>query len=63
MGRKCGASTGTNVYSAFLLMNEMQRKGLSGSIISFICDTGERYQNTYYNNQWIQENNFNLMNI
>jgi cysteine synthase A len=25
-----------------------------------ICDGGERYLNTYYNNQWLEENGFDI---
>ncbi|BFM10482.1 PLP-dependent cysteine synthase family protein [Simiduia litorea] len=53
LGRKCGGSTGTNVYAAFQLMAEMQLRGESGSVVSLICDAGERYLPTYYNDAWV----------
>ncbi|NMH63887.1 PLP-dependent cysteine synthase family protein [Shewanella salipaludis] len=55
LGRKTGASTGTNLYGALLLAAEMQAKGQTGSIVTLICDSGERYLDTYYNPQWIAE--------
>lgn len=56
IGRKTGASTGTNLYGALTLAAEMKRKGETGSIVTLICDSGERYLDTYYNPQWIADN-------
>lgn len=60
LNRRCGASTGTNVYASFLLMAEMHKKGQRGSVVSLLCDSGERYQHTYYNDQWLQDNGYDL---
>ena len=56
LNRKLGASTGTNVYAVFRLMSEMHKAGESGSIVSMICDSGERYLETYFNNDWRSAN-------
>ncbi|WOT06682.1 PLP-dependent cysteine synthase family protein [Shewanella youngdeokensis] len=56
IGRKTGASTGTNLYGALLLASEMVAKGQTGSIVTLICDSGERYLDTYYNPEWIKDN-------
>ncbi|PIE44978.1 MAG: cysteine synthase [Gammaproteobacteria bacterium] len=61
IGRKVGASTGTNLYAAFQLMQEMTDKGQSGSIVTLLCDSGERYLATYYNDAWLEENNIDIM--
>ncbi len=53
LDRKCGPSTGTNLWASFQLINEMRLKGESGSVVSIICDAGERYLDTYYNPEWI----------
>jgi cysteine synthase len=53
IGRKCGGSTGTNVYAALILADEMIAEGRKGSIVTLICDPGERYLSTYYNADWI----------
>ena len=53
IGRKCGGSTGTNVYAALLLADEMLAEGRTGSIVTLICDPGERYLSTYYDADWI----------
>ncbi|GGP58198.1 PLP-dependent cysteine synthase family protein [Shewanella saliphila] len=56
IGRKTGASTGTNLYGALLLATQMRQAGQTGSIVTLICDAGERYLDTYYNPQWIDVN-------
>jgi cysteine synthase A len=55
IGRKCGGSTGTNVYAALVLADEMIVEGRTGSIVTLICDPGERYLGTYYNVDWIAQ--------
>ncbi|MGY2573475.1 PLP-dependent cysteine synthase family protein [Vibrio sp. C8] len=56
LGRKAGASTGTNLYGALQLACEMKRKGETGSIVTLLCDSGERYLDTYYNADWVVKN-------
>ncbi|QCY47290.1 Cysteine synthase [Glutamicibacter creatinolyticus] len=51
-----GASTGTNLYAAFEVIARMLRNGEQGSVVTLICDRGERYQNTYYDDAWLQAN-------
>jgi cysteine synthase A len=53
LDRKCGPSTGTNLWAAFQLIASMQARGESGSVVSIICDSGERYLDTYYDRQWL----------
>lgn len=55
IGRKTGASTGTNLFGALLLAAKMKQAGDTGSIVTLICDPGERYLDTYYNPDWITE--------
>lgn len=56
IGRKTGPSTGTNLYGVLQLAAEMVKKGQTGSIVTLICDSGERYLDTYYNAEWVQDN-------
>ncbi len=56
LGRKVGASTGTNMWGVLQLAAKMQAEGRSGSIVTLLCDSGERYLDTYYNPQWVEEN-------
>ncbi len=53
--RKVGGSTGTNFYCACKLMAEMAAKGEQGSVVSMICDSGDRYLNTYHNPTWLNQ--------
>ncbi len=56
LGRKAGASTGTNLYGALQLACDMKRRGEQGSIVTLLCDSGERYLDTYYNPEWVKNN-------
>jgi len=56
LGRKTGASTGTNLYGALQLASQMKRNGETGSIVTLLCDSGDRYLDTYYNSDWVQSN-------
>lgn len=55
--RKCGGSTGTNLYATLILASEMQKASRCGSIVTLICDSGDRYLDTYYNSHWLNKNN------
>ncbi|WP_318516830.1 PLP-dependent cysteine synthase family protein [Photobacterium leiognathi] len=56
IGRKAGASTGTNLFGVLQIAAEMKARGETGSIVTLLCDSGERYLDTYYNAEWIEEN-------
>ena len=53
LGRRCGGSTGTNFVGALQLMCEMKAAGETGPVVTLICDGGERYAGTYYNDVWL----------
>ncbi len=53
LGRRCGGSTGTNLAGVLLLAAEMHAGGRRGSIVTLICDGGERYRGTYYDPAWL----------
>ena len=52
LGRRVGGSTGTNVVGVLWLAARMRAAGERGSIVSILCDGGERYAHTYYNSGW-----------
>jgi cysteine synthase A len=52
-GRRAGGSTGTNLWGAFRLVAEMLAAGRSGSVVTLLCDGGERYAHTYYSDEWL----------
>lgn len=53
LGRKVGASTGTNLYGVLQIAEAMRERGKTGSIVTLLCDSGERYLDTYYNEEWV----------
>ncbi|WP_202302103.1 PLP-dependent cysteine synthase family protein [Dryocola clanedunensis] len=56
LGRKVGASTGTNMWGALQMAARMRTEGRTGSIVTLLCDSGERYLETYYDAQWVKTN-------
>ena len=54
-GRKAGASTGTNLWGALQVAEQMMDDGQEGSIVTLVCDSGQRYLDTYYDPQWVAE--------
>jgi cysteine synthase A len=55
IGRKAGPSTGTNLWGALKVAKEMVANNQQGSIVTLLCDSGERYLDTYYNESWVSE--------
>jgi cysteine synthase A len=53
LGRKVGPSTGTNFVGMLTLAQEMRQQGQQGSILSLLCDAGERYLPTYHDEAWV----------
>ena len=53
LGRRCGPSTGTNLCGALQLAAEMHARGEEGAIVTLICDSGERYLDTCYDDGWL----------
>ncbi|CAG7845061.1 putative siderophore biosynthesis protein SbnA [Pseudoclavibacter triregionum] len=60
LGRRVGGSTGTNLVAVAQLVEEMRARGERGSIVTLICDSGERYGGTYYDDAWIAEQGWDL---
>jgi len=60
LGRKVGGSTGTNFVALCILTSRMKAEGRKGSLVSLICDGGERYGHTYYNDDWIAAQGLDL---
>ena len=53
LGRRVGPSTGTNLWGAFGLLAEMVAAGRSGSVVTLIADSGDRYADTYFSDEWV----------
>ncbi|ROH75933.1 PLP-dependent cysteine synthase family protein [Lonsdalea populi] len=60
LGRKVGPSTGTNVWAMLQLAEKMKTEGRQGAIVTLLCDSGERYLDTYYNPEWVAAHIGNL---
>lgn len=56
LGRRVGGSTGTNIHACVALIGEMAAAGQTGSIVTILCDSGERYAGTYYDDAWLEAN-------
>ena len=56
LGRKVGPSTGTNFIGMLTLAQEMLQAGEQGSILSLLCDAGERYLPNYHCAEWVTTN-------
>lgn len=54
LGRRVGGSTGTNLVAIARLVEEMAGRDETGSIVSILCDGGERYGCTYYDDNWLE---------
>jgi len=59
-GRRAGGSTGTNLWGAFRLVAEMVAEGRTGSVVTLLCDGGERYAHTYYSDEWVAAQGLDL---
>lgn len=59
-GRQFGPSTGLNFYATLVLANEMRARGEAGSIVTLICDSGSRYQDSCYDPQWLEDNGLDV---
>ena len=59
-GRSVGGSTGSNVWGAMVLVAEMLSRGEQGSVVTLICDGGDRYAGTYYSDAWVGEQGLDL---
>ncbi|MDQ1751096.1 MAG: cysteine synthase [Pseudonocardiales bacterium] len=60
LGKRVGASTGTNFIGALRIAARMRQAGERGSIVTLICDGGERYADTYYSEEWLQAQGLDL---
>ncbi|MEH3123137.1 MAG: PLP-dependent cysteine synthase family protein [Sphingomonas phyllosphaerae] len=55
LGRRVGGSTGTNLWACAQLIREMAARGERGSIVTLLCDGGDRYGCTYHDPAWLAE--------
>ncbi|WP_413797823.1 PLP-dependent cysteine synthase family protein [Streptomyces iranensis] len=60
IGRKAGGSTGTGLWSALRIVAEMVAAGRAGSVVTLLCDPGERYLDKYYSDAWLEEQGLDI---
>jgi cysteine synthase len=61
LGRRVGGSTGTNFVGVLVAAERMRRAGCCGSIVTILCDGGERYAHSYYNPDWYAEQGIDII--
>jgi cysteine synthase A len=59
-GRRAGPSTGTNLWGALKLVAEMVAAGRPGSVVTLLCDGGERYARTHHSDAWVAAQGLDL---
>lgn len=59
MGIEAGPSTGTNLFGALQIARQMYDRQEQGSIVTLICDSADRYQDTYYDPSWLAREGIN----
>ncbi|HEY0661237.1 MAG TPA: PLP-dependent cysteine synthase family protein, partial [Lysobacter sp.] len=60
LGRRVGGSTGTNFVGVLRAAHAMHAAGLSGSIVTILCDGGDRYACSYYEPGWYARNGIDV---
>jgi cysteine synthase A len=53
-GRRFGGSSGTNFVACLQLAARMRERRQHGSIVSLLCDRGERYDETLFDAGWLE---------
>ncbi len=59
-GRLVGGSTGTALWGALRLLAEMRAADRRGSVVALLCDGGERYAHTYFDDAWLAEHGIDI---
>ncbi len=52
-GRRAGGSTGTGLWAALRIVAQMRQAGATGSVLTLLCDSGDRYVDRYYSAEWL----------
>jgi cysteine synthase A len=52
-GHRYGGSSGTNFVACLNLAATMRAEGQRGSIVSLLCDRGDRYAETLFDPHWL----------
>lgn len=60
LGRPVGGSTGTNVWASLQVIERMRAEGDTGSLVTLLCDGGERYVLTYFDDSWLADRGIDI---
>ncbi|KRE89070.1 cysteine synthase [Frateuria sp. Soil773] len=60
LGHRYGGSSGTNLVACLQLAAAMRERGERGSIVSLLCDRGERYAQTLFDRDWLAARGIDL---
>jgi len=60
LGRKVGPSTGTALIACAELLSEMKRARRRGAVVTLLCDGGERYLGTCYDDDWLRSQGLDI---
>ncbi|WP_371281557.1 PLP-dependent cysteine synthase family protein [Dokdonella sp.] len=60
LGHRYGGSSGTNFIACLQLATEMRKRGETGSIVTLLCDRGERYRETLFDIDWLAAHGIEL---
>ncbi len=58
--RRVGGSTGTNFMGVLCTASLMLRDGEEGALVTLICDSGDRYSATYFNDAWLADQKLDI---
>ncbi|WP_221356924.1 PLP-dependent cysteine synthase family protein [Streptomyces beigongshangae] len=53
LGIAPGGSTGTGLYGALKVLGGPSRHREGATVVTVLCDSGERYLDTYYSDEWL----------
>ncbi len=60
LGRRYGGSSGTNLVACMRLARGLREAGARGSIVSLLCDRGDRYDETLFDRTWLANHDIDL---
>jgi len=61
LGRRYGGSSGTNLVACLQIAAKMRERGERGSIVSLLCDSGERYADTLFDRHWLRRHGIDVV--
>jgi len=58
--KEVGPSTGTNIFASMRVLADMLARRESGSVVTLICDGGDRYRDTGYDDSWLHSRGLDI---